>query len=136
MNKEQVVFWSLRQKFVDSDEDMPAKTQQVVYYSLAIGHHVGMIDCLKAELTCDLARFRKWIAHLPESEARRKMRGLLNFGEITIDATHTHLLANAFAHVRENAAMPYCEWSARLITLLQEIEREPAIYLIVRRQSP
>lgn len=44
-----VIFWSLRQKFVDSDTDVPEEAQQVMYYSLAIGHHVGMIDCLNTE---------------------------------------------------------------------------------------
>ena len=33
-----VYFWSLRQKFVDSDDDIPEQAQQVMYYSLAIGH--------------------------------------------------------------------------------------------------
>ena len=28
-----VIFWSLRQKFVDSDTDVPEEAQQVMYYS-------------------------------------------------------------------------------------------------------
>ena len=27
-----VIFWSLRQKFVDSDTDVPEEAQQVMYY--------------------------------------------------------------------------------------------------------
>jgi len=132
--KGKVTFWSLRQKFVDSDDDMPAESQQVMYYSLAIGHHVGMIDCLKTELECGLEGYTEWLKLLPEGEARRKLRGLLTFGEITIDSTHTSLLANALSELSKTGAEPFKGWSLRLIELLGEIEREPAIYLIVKRQ--
>ncbi|MEW5559346.1 formate hydrogenlyase maturation HycH family protein [Enterobacter asburiae] len=132
--KGKVTFWSLRQKFVDSDDDMPAESQQVMYYSLAIGHHVGMIDCLKTELECGLEGYTEWLKLLPEGDARRKLRGLLTFGEITIDSTHTSLLANALSELSKTGAEPFKGWSLRLIELLGEIEREPAIYLIVKRQ--
>ncbi len=128
-----VYFWSLRQKFLDSDEDMPAQAKQVMYYSLAIGHHVGVIDCLNKEFICPLDQFQQWIALLPEGEARRKMHGLLTFGEIVIDSTHTDLLASAFAPLSATQTEPFNTWSTQLIQLLAEIAREPAIYLIVRR---
>lgn len=130
----EVVFWSLRQKFVDSDDDVPEEAQQVMYYSLAIGHHVGMIDCLKTELVCPLAQYQQWLKLLPEGEARRKLHGLLTFGEITIDSTHTSLLANALAPLRDTAAEPFNHWSATLVRLMGDIVREPAIYLIVKRK--
>lgn len=132
-NEAKAVFWSLRQKFLDSDDDMPAQAQQVMYYSLAIGHHVGVIDCLNTELSCPLAQYQTWIEQFPEGEAQRKMRGLLTFGEITIDSTHTSLLANALAPLIANQPAPFSEWSAKLLSLLTEIEREPAIYLIVKK---
>ncbi len=128
-----VYIWSLRQKFLDSDDDMPAQAQQVMYYSLAIGHHVGVIDCLNKELACPLDQYRQWVELLPEGEARRKMHGLLTFGEIIIDSSHTDLLANALAPLRDSQPAPFNAWSARMIELLGEISREPAIYLIVRR---
>ncbi len=42
---ESVVFSQLRRKFVDENDNTPQQAQQVVYYSLAIGHHLGVIDC-------------------------------------------------------------------------------------------
>lgn len=129
-----VIFWSLRQKFVDSDDDVPEDAQQVMYYSLAIGHHVGMIDCLKTELECPLDGFQAWVNALPEGEARRKLQGLITFGEINIDSTHTNMLALALDSFAKDSDSPYQAWSATLIRLLGEIEREPAIYLIVKRQ--
>ncbi|WP_279156593.1 formate hydrogenlyase maturation HycH family protein [Obesumbacterium proteus] len=130
-NQHNVVFWSLRQKFLDSG-DVPEQAQQVMYYSLAIGHHVGVIDCLNTELTCSLEEYQRWISLLPEGDALRKMRGLLTFGEITIDITHTQMLANAFAPLCESAA-PFAAWSSTLIRLLTEIVHEPAIYLMVKK---
>ena len=49
---EKVVFSQLSRKFIDENDATPAEAQQVVYYSLAIGHHLGVIDCLEAALTC------------------------------------------------------------------------------------
>ncbi len=131
----EVFFWSLRQKFVDSDDDIPEDAQQVMYYSLAIGHHVGMIDCLKTELVCPLAGYQSWVQALPEGEARRKLQGLITFGEINIDSTHTNMLALALDGFAKDPQSPYQAWSKTLIQLLGEIEREPAIYLIVKRQG-
>ncbi|VEB88118.1 formate hydrogenlyase maturation protein [Citrobacter koseri] len=45
---ETVVFSQLSRKFIDENDATPAEAQQVVYYSLAIGHHLGVIDCLEA----------------------------------------------------------------------------------------
>ncbi|MEH2921314.1 formate hydrogenlyase maturation HycH family protein [Samsonia erythrinae] len=128
-----VVFWSLRQKFLDK-EDVPEQSRQVVYYSLAIGHHVGIIDCLNTELTCDLAHYSQWIERLEDQEAQRKMRGLLTFGEINIDASHVNLLAPALAPLaEEDRPEPFRTWSRVLMRLLAEIQHEPAIYLIVKK---
>lgn len=129
----EVRFWSLRQKFLDSDEDMPANAKQVMYYSLAIGHHVGVIDCLNQEFACPLELYRQWVELLAEGDARRKLQGLLTFGEIVIDSTHTDLLATALAPLAAGQTEPFNAWSAQLIGLLGEIAAEPAIYLIVRR---
>lgn len=131
---QKVVFWSLRQKFLDDKDTIPEESRQVMYYSLAIGHHVGVIDCFNPELECALEQYQAWIALLPEGEARRKMQGLITFGEITIDSTHTSLLATALAPLRDTAPAPWCDWSRQLVSLLAEITREPAFYLMVKRQ--
>lgn len=94
---ETVVFSQLSRKFIDENDATPAAAQQVVYYSLAIGHHLGVIDCLEAALSCPWADYLAWIATLEEgSTARRKMEGVPKYGEIVIDANHIAMLANAF----------------------------------------
>ncbi|PDO84163.1 formate hydrogenlyase maturation HycH family protein [Kosakonia pseudosacchari] len=131
---ESVVFSQLRRKFIDENDATPAQAQQVVYYSLAIGHHLGVIDCLETALSCPWDEYLAWIATLEAgSEARRKMEGVPRYGEIVIDITHVMLLANAFdrAQARQNAQQ--LAWSKALLSMLHDIHQESAIYLMVRR---
>ncbi|ELQ6223092.1 formate hydrogenlyase maturation HycH family protein [Cronobacter turicensis] len=130
---ETVVFSRLSRKFVDENDDTPPQAQQVIYYSLAIGHHLGVIDCLKASLVCPFEAYEAWIATLAPGEAQRKMQGVPRYGEIVIDQNHVSLLARAFdeALSRQNAQQQ--TWSRELLGLLQAIQREPAVYVMVRR---
>ena len=131
---ESVVFSQLRRKFIDENDATPAQAQQVVYYSLAIGHHLGVIDCLETALSCPWEDYLAWIATLEAgSEARRKMEGVPRYGEIVIDSTHVMLLANTFdrAQTRQNAQQ--LAWSKALLSMLHDIHQESAIYLMVRR---
>jgi formate hydrogenlyase maturation protein HycH len=63
---ETVVFSQLSRKFIDENDATPDQAQQVVYYSLAIGHHLGVIDCLEAALSCPWQAYLAWIATLEE----------------------------------------------------------------------
>lgn len=135
--KNKVIFYSLSSKFVDEKSAQKRSSQQVkevIYYSLAIGHHLGVIDCLKSRLECPLDGYRQWINCLSEnSEARRKLAGVQRFGEINIDSTHTHCLALALRDARGQMNTQQQDWSDALIALLQQIENDPAMYLMVRR---
>ncbi|CSJ37458.1 formate hydrogenlyase maturation protein [Shigella sonnei] len=106
----------------------------MVYYSLAIGHHLGVIDCLEAALTCPWDEYLAWIATLEAgSEARRKMEGVPKYGEIVIDINHVPMLANAFDKARAAQTSQQKEWSTMLLSMLHDIHQENAIYLMVRR---
>ncbi|WLI75869.1 formate hydrogenlyase maturation HycH family protein [Kosakonia sp. H02] len=131
-NEGKVMFWTLRQKFVDDSVELEEKSRQVMYYSLAIGHHVGVIDCLNVALECPLAQYQHWLTLIDEPEARRKMQGLLTFGEIVIDASHINTLAPAFARLSATAAEPWRGWSRQLLQHVQDMAHEPALYLMVR----
>ncbi len=104
-----------------------------MYYSLAIGHHVGVIDCLRVALRCPLAEYHQWIASLEDEQARRKMQGVVTFGEIIIDSTHISLLAKAFTPLTKNAESPWKRLSDQMMKLLDDIAHEPAIYLLARK---
>ena len=124
---EKVVFSQLSRKFIDENDATPTEAQQVVYYSLAIGHHLGVIDCLEAALTCPWDDYLAWIATLEAgSEARRKMEGVPKYGEMP-------MLANAFDKARAAQTSQQKEWSTMLLSMLHDIHQENAIYLMVRR---
>lgn len=127
-----VMFWALRQKFVDDSMEREEKSRQVMYYSLAIGHHVGVIDCLNVVLECPLTDYQQWLTLLEDDEAQRKMQGLLTFGEIMIDASHINTLAPVFAALAKTAEEPWRGWSRQLLQHLQDMAHEPALYLMVR----
>lgn len=131
---ETVVFSQLSRKFIDESDDTPDDAQQVIYYGLAIGHHLGVIDCLEAALTCPWDDYLAWIATLEAgSEARRKMEGVPRYGEIVIDANHIVMLANAFDAARAGQTAQQREWSSHMLNMLHAIHQENAIYLMVRR---
>ena len=131
---ETVVFSQLSRKFIDENDATPAEAQQVVYYSLAIGHHLGVIDCLEAALTCPWDAYLAWIATLEaDSTARRKMEGVPKYGEIVIDSNHVSMLANAFDKARASQTPQQKEWSQAMLNMLHAIHQESAIYLMVRR---
>lgn len=131
---ETVVFSQLSRKFIDENDATPDAAQQVVYYSLAIGHHLGVIDCLEAALSCPWDDYLAWIGTLAAgSEARRKMEGVPKYGEIVIDINHVVMLAQAFDAARANQNDAQQAWSNQLLGMLHDIHQENAIYLMVRR---
>ena len=130
-----IIFYTLSQKFLDRQEDMPAEAKQVVYYSLAIGHHVGVIDCLKPLFECPLAEFEVWVGKLAEGAARSKLEGVVKWGEINIDSSHTHMLATELDSSRSVLSSAETGWTNQLLHALRSIEQEPAIYLIVKHRK-
>lgn len=131
---EEIIFYSLNAKVLERAADVPAESKQVVYYSLAIGHHIGVFDCFKPMLRCGSALYHGLIAELPPGEARHKLEGLDRFGEITVDRSHTRLLGSAFAQVRDRLDAETGEWVDRFNGALAAIEAEPAIYLMGRKR--
>lgn len=135
-----IVFYALNQKFLEREEHMPKgelpeQARQVIYQTLALGHHIGVIDCLKTVLECPLDGYQQWIGRLPEGDARAKLEGALKWGEIMIDSTHTHMLALALDRAHADFSAEEQPWAERLMQLLRSIEAEPAMYLMVKRRD-
>ncbi|HDO1356920.1 TPA: formate hydrogenlyase maturation HycH family protein [Aeromonas veronii] len=133
---DEVFFYRLSRKFVDEQFDVPEEAREVMYYSLAIGHHLGIVDCLRADLVCSLTGYRDWVAKLPEgSEARRKMEGFLTFGEITIYREHCHMLACTFDRLRKADNLldeQELGWTNTFMDQLTALFNDPHMYLMVR----
>ena len=75
-----------------------------------------------------------WVGGLPAGEARRKLDGVRRFGEIMIDSSHTRLLRAALKPAETQSDQPEASFSRQLDEQLVAIEKEPALYLMVRRQ--
>ncbi|GAW91105.1 formate hydrogenlyase maturation HycH family protein [Calderihabitans maritimus] len=126
-----VEFYRLSKKFVSEKEASP-RVKQLQYYALAIGHHVGVVDCLSPVMNMSREEYLQWIAKLPPGEARRKMEGVVKWGEVEITKEHVRSLTKVLtgaapAFLPEEKKRADC-----LLQLLRSIEREPAIYLVVR----
>lgn len=129
-----VVFYQLGQKFLDEKDATPTDAKQVVYYSLAIGHHVGVIDCLHPILDCPLTAFAAWVERWSAGAARSKLEAVLRFGEVTVDASHAGMLLAALSDAKASFSEQESQWAERLKQSLHAIQAEPAIYLIGRRR--
>jgi len=130
-----VVFYQLTHKFVNREQNIPESARQVVYYSLAIGHHVGVMDCFQSLMEIPLEGYRQWISHLPEGTSRNKMEGVLKWGEIEVNHSHANDLIPALKDSRSHMDKTQAEWSETLSHCLQGMLKEPALYLMIRKRE-
>jgi hydrogenase-4 component J len=125
-----VVVYQLSRKFVNRREDVPESARQVVYYALAVGHHVGVMDCFSTLAEIPLDEFTQWLEGLPQGEGRAKMAGVLKWGEIEINQDHVEMLLPLLKTGKADAS-----WMPVLVQSLQAMLQEPALYLMLRRRS-
>jgi hydrogenase-4 component J len=130
---ERAVFYQLTHKFVNDEKDIPEEARQVIYYSLAIGHHVGVLDCFQSLMEIPLDDYRKWIDRLPEGIGRHKLEGVLKWGEIEINSSHTSDLIPALKCGLTQMNDAEKHWSSVLVQCMQKMVEEPALYLMVRK---
>lgn len=150
----EVVFYRLGEKFVDHERSIPEDVRSVLYYTLAIGHHTGVIDCLKPCLATSREVFADVLALLGPGEAHDKLAGIEKFGEIEVKKEHVPVLkpaviaaldrAGSALEVVEEAAAPGAAaetvtaidapaWLEEFLCLLEEIQCEPCVYAMGRR---
>ena len=92
---EQAVFSELTRKFVETEDEVPEDARDVLYYTLSVGHHTGVMDCFEPRLACPVGVFRAIVEGIPEGGARFKLEALERFGEIQIDKGSAPLLLDA-----------------------------------------
>ncbi len=131
----QITFYRLSHKIVNNEQAIPEDARQVMYYSLAIGHHVGVMDCFSELMAVPEQRYAECVKRLPDGDARRKLEGASKWQEIEINRSHVDDLLPAL-----NALLPAldaveADWVGRLIAALREIVAEPAFYLMVRARE-
>lgn len=152
----EVVFYRLGEKFVDHERSIPDDVRLVLYYTLAIGHHTGVIDCLHPRLSTSRDVFADALALMDPGSARDKLAGIERFGEIEVRGEHVALLKPAviaalersgaaladlgkaseeFAASASVVAADALSWLEEFLRLLEEIQCEACVYAMGRRVS-
>jgi len=129
MMSPKISVYQLRSKFVNKREDVPEDARQVVYYTLAVGHHVGVMDCFSSQVEIPLDEYTTWVGSLPEGSARTKLEGAVRWGEIEVNLSHLEMLLPHF----EAALVEGPAWTQEFAQCLNDIKQEPAMYLMVRK---
>lgn len=132
---ERAVFYQLTHKFLNRDEQIPEGPRQVIYYSLAIGHHVGVMDCFQSLMEVSLADYEGWLARIPDGPAHQKLQGLLKWGEIEINPSHVRDLLPALKDALQDMDATQAQQTGVLIGCLEKMAQEPALYLMVRKRA-
>ncbi len=128
----QVVFYRLSRKVVNNQEDIPDDARQVIYYSLAIGHHVGVMDCFSELMAVPSEKYKKCLERLPDGDGRRKLEGVLKWHEVEINRSHIDELIPALKGLLAGMSDPESQWVPTLLQCLQEMMAEPALYLMMK----
>ncbi len=145
----EVVFYQLTKKFVDTEESVPDDAQDVLYYTLAVGHHTGVIDCFEERFRCSLAAYERLVEAFPEGDARYKLAGVMRHGEIQIDKMHLAVMVPGLAAMREAQAQAEAQPQAAgalddearaaleaLTEMVDVLAREGAAYIMGRIRRP
>lgn len=140
-----VVFYRLGKKFVDDARSIPEGASDVLYYTLSVGHHTGVIDCFERALSLPLSSYRRIVDCVDSPEARSKLEGVGQFGEIEIDKSHVPTLLPALRACLANldvfnepgkTEIPLDELEVQelmaMVDLLLKMRSEPSLYLTVR----
>jgi hydrogenase-4 component J len=131
----QIVFYRLSRKVVNNEQSIPEDARQVMYYSLAIGHHVGVMDCFSELRSVPEEQYAACMQRLPEGEARRKLEGAAKWQEIEINRGHVDYLLPALNGLLPGLSDAEREWVSELIGCLREMIVEPALYVMVKARE-
>lgn len=124
-----IIVYQLRSKFVNQRHHVPDDARQVVYYTLAVGHHVGVMDCFSSQMEIPLDEYTTWIQSLSDGPARTKLEGVIRWSEIEINVSHVERLLSLF----EAAQADSPRWTRDFLQCLNAIKQEPALYLMLRK---
>ncbi|MDR1082896.1 MAG: hypothetical protein LBL27_03390 [Coriobacteriales bacterium] len=143
-----VVFYRLCAKFVDNERSVPKETSDVLYYTLAVGHHTGIIDCFSESFSCSQDVYERIIGLFPpESDAHYKLDGIRRKGEIQIDKSHLDVFDTSVNDARasldaldvldvgDEAYTAMRDWLDGFSLSLDDMKCHPEVYLMGRTRE-
>lgn len=123
-----VAVYQLSHKFINKREDVPEGARQVVYYALAVGHHVGVMDCFSRLIEIPLEEYCTWVGSLPEGTGKNKLAGVIRWGEIEVNRSHVELLQPLLEEHDETVT-----WVPVLAACFLAMVQEPELYYMLRK---
>lgn len=130
-----IAFYRLSRKVVNNEQAIPEEARQVMYYSLAIGHHVGVMDCFSELMSVPEEQYSECLKRLPDGEARRKLEGAARWQEIEINRGQVGQLLPALYGMLPGLGEADAAWVRKLIGCLHEMIAEPAFYMMVKARE-
>lgn len=134
----EVVFYQLTRKFVDNANSIPEDAKDVMYYTLAVGHHTGVIDCFEERLRTPLSVYESAMKLFPEGDARYKLEAILRSSEVQIEQRNLEILLPAVKDVLTglDADCAEAELLTGLLGLFEVLENNVAAYITGRVRIP
>lgn len=130
-----VVFYQVTTKFVDSENSVPEESKEVLYYTLSIGHHTGVIDCLEEKLRIPKAEFQE-ICDSLERDAKYKLEGAIRNTEIQIEKQNLPLLIEGLQRAlndKNEALEPKTKLNIEaILQLFETLQEDTAAYIMAR----
>jgi hypothetical protein len=131
----EIVFYRLNRKVVHNRDAIPEDARQVMYYSLMIGHHVGVMDCFSELMAVPAAQYGQLLDAIGDLEARAKLEGALKWTEIEINRSHVDSLLPALRAALPQLNGSTAQWARTFAQCLREMLAEPALYLMLKVRS-
>lgn len=149
-----VTVHKLTRKFVDDSNSIDEQAQQIMYYTLAIGHHTGVIDCFDEVERIPLESYERMCAAVADERVRYKLEGVMRRTEIEMNkeyATSTALALGGALALRAGAegegtdmadpkgAAALSDEDAELMDRLrhhvEDVRDQPAVFMIFRKEA-
>jgi formate hydrogenlyase maturation protein HycH len=129
-----IEFYRLNQKFVDNRESTPSRSENLIYHTMALGHHIGVLDCFQQVISVPENIYRCIVSKISRDECRKKLEGVLKWGEIEITPLHSGTLLQGITAAQDLMTQEEKDAAKQICDNLLLIEKEPTIYMVVRRK--
>ena len=117
---------------MDRAQSVPDDAKDVLYYTLSVGHHTGVIDCFECVLSMPVEIFERICAALPEGEARYKLEGVMRHSEIELGKAQVDIVIDALEPLASAADEEVARYVGLFLEQLRIVREEPSVYVMVR----
>lgn len=122
----------LVRKFVDDERSVPEDAKDVLYYTLSVGHHTGVIDCFERVLSMPVEDYEAICASMSEGEARYKLEGVMRHSEIELGKSQVNQVISSLSLALSDMGESPRRFAEALLDQLVAVHDEPSVYVMIR----